>query len=225
MGSSWTMVASLVALPLPTSVPTSTRWLLTTPSNGASNVRIAEIDLGEFDRRLGAQHLRRGRNPDWPSTAALSTGWRNPAGRAPLAGYIRPCCTRVSPGWRPASRSPGRAAVGIGRARCRTAAFPWLRCAVFIVDRFEIPLNARDEVDGVERLSIAGQLEIEGHRPLHRLRHLHLGRRRRDIGVLAVAACERDRAHATMAARTAGRSEERGGRVNMRTRILEASEQ
>ena len=65
--------------------------------------------------------------------------------------------------------------------------------AVDVIDRGEKALHARDEVDGGERGGIPGQLEVLGHRLLERLRHLHLGWRRRDIGVpRTVAACERD---------------------------------
>ena len=58
------------------------------------------------------------------------------------------------------------------------------RCAVHVIDRFQIALDARDQSHGVERRGVAGQIDIQSHRLLNRLRHGHFGRRRRHIGVL-----------------------------------------
>ena len=65
------------------------------------------------------------------------------------------------------------------------------RLAVDIIDRFEIALDARDQSHGVERRGVAGQLHIQSHRFLNRLRHRDFGRRRRHIGVLRRVAASR----------------------------------
>ena len=91
------------------------------------------------------------------------------------------------------------------------------RRAVRVINRSEKALHARYEIDGGERRGVSGEFEIFGDRPLQRLGHLHLRRRRRNVGVLrAIAGRERDRAY-PKGGRTNGQPEqERGGRVDMR---------
>src|SRR3984957_19905623 len=68
------------------------------------------------------------------------------------------------------------------------------RGAVGIVDVRKESLHARDEIDRIEGRSVAGQVEIERHRLLQRLRNRDLWRRRRRVGVLrTIAGRQRDR--------------------------------
>jgi hypothetical protein len=62
--------------------------------------------------------------------------------------------------------------------------------AVLEVDRPEIAADSGDQVDGVARLRIAGQLDGVGHGFLHGLADRHARRRRRNVGVLLAAAGE-----------------------------------
>ena len=68
------------------------------------------------------------------------------------------------------------------------------RCAVLIIDRFKIALDARDKIHLLERRGVARQLEIQRHRLLQRLRDDDLWRRGRDVRVSGgVAAREGER--------------------------------
>ena len=67
------------------------------------------------------------------------------------------------------------------------------RGAILIIDRFQIALNARDEIHGLERRGVAGQLEVQGHRLLQGLRDDDFRRRRRDVRVFGAAARESKR--------------------------------
>ena len=61
------------------------------------------------------------------------------------------------------------------------------RGPVDIFDLFEKALHARFELDLVERLGVAGELDVKRHVLLQRLRDHDLGRRRRNIGILLAA--------------------------------------
>ena len=67
--------------------------------------------------------------------------------------------------------------------------------AVLVIDRFQIALDPGDEIHGIDRLRVAGQLEIERHRLLQGLRDDDLLAGRRDVGVSRVAAGESERAN------------------------------
>jgi hypothetical protein len=58
---------------------------------------------------------------------------------------------------------------------------------VLIIDLLEVALNACFEIDRVERLGVAGELDVTRHRPPHRLSDHDLRRGRRNVGVLVLA--------------------------------------
>ena len=182
---------------------------------GGLNVRVAEVDLGELDRGLGVQHVRR-----------RLIGLGLPFLHRRLAREILPGERRLSlifglvvflrrlVGGERGVRLIELLLVGVALDAEELGSFFHFR-AVDIVDRFQKALDARHEIDGGERLRVAGELEIVGDRFLDGLRHDDLRRRRRDIGVAGIAARERDRAH-----RNDSRPNREPARIVQRTKLL-----
>jgi hypothetical protein len=77
--------------------------------------------------------------------------------------------------------------VGLGLDREQRGAFLH-EGAVLVIDRLQEALHARDQIDALDRGSVAGRIEKARDRALHRQRDVHLRQRRRDKGVLFAAA-------------------------------------
>ncbi len=157
------------------------------PVEGRRHVRVAEIDVGELDGGLGAED--RGVRLVDVGLPLLNGG---------LGREVLPAERRLPVVF---GLVVGLLGFGVGERRLRLVELRLVLVAldaeelrslgddrpVLVVDRVQIALHARDEIDRIEGGGVAGELKVERGRLLDRLRHDDFRRRRRNVGVLGVA--------------------------------------
>ena len=186
------MVASLVGPPDADKRPDVDEMMGDDSVERCRHIGVAEVDVGELDGGLGVENR-----------SARLVDVRLPLLDCGLGREVLPAERRLTI---VLGLIVGLLRLRVGERRFRLFELrlvlitldaeelrPFLgRRAVLVVDRAEVTLHPRHQIDGIERRRVAGEFEVERDRALDRLRHHDLRRRRRHVGVLRIAGGERE---------------------------------